>query len=426
MNAVAGVSVVSPANRLAAPALLLALAAGCVAWAWPAGLDGWRALAIVSAWAGSGLLAGSLLLMVREPRLAALFGGLDAQYRWHHRGGVLAYALLLIHPLALAGAGWQESPAVAWLALAPWAHHWPVWLGWAGLVLLMIGLAATFSAHLPYRRWRALHYLAGAGVLAGLGHVVALLAQLGPLWLLLPASVLAIAWRLLGADLGLAARPYRVRSVTHPAARMVEAVLEPCGPRMAVAPGQFVFAAFGDGAHFHGCREFHPFTVSGVGDDGTLAVGIKALGPCSTHVQALEPGVTVRLEGPFGRFLADRAESPQLWLAGGVGITPFIAALRGGPLAQPTVLIYLFRGVQDAVYLEELQTLAAADPQLTLLAEAADGSPPLADLLGRVPQLAGRAVQLCGPAPLIDAARSELAARGVPPGAIHFELFDFR
>lgn len=414
------------AARLSAPALLLLSALVGVAWALPAGLTPWRSMSIVCAWAGTGLLVGCLVLMIRDPRLAALFGGLDAQYRWHHRGGTVAYALLLFHPLALAMDEWSSSPALAWQVLAPWQQSWPLWLGWLGLLLLMVGLAATFSLRLPYRRWRALHYLPGAGVVFGLLHVWALLGEPGPLWAFLALTGVALGWRLLGVDLGIAAHPYRVRSVTPRAARMIEAVLEPCGARMAPEPGQFVFAAFGDGAQFHGCGEFHPFTVSGVAADGSLAVGIKALGPCSQHIQALEAGVLVRLEGPFGAFLADRDGAPQLWIAGGIGITPFLAALRGGPLARPTTLIYLYRSGQDAAYLDELHALAAADPLLDLMTAAVPGAPDVDALLARVPQLATRVAQLCGPAPLIDSMRAALLRHGVASAAIHFERFDFR
>ena len=77
------------------------MTAAIVLWAWPESLPLWRSAAIVSAWAGSGLLAASLLLMVREPHLAHLLGGLENMYRWHHRSGILAYVLLLCHPLAL-------------------------------------------------------------------------------------------------------------------------------------------------------------------------------------------------------------------------------------------------------------------------------------------------------------------------------------
>ena len=406
--------------------VLLALALIGAGWALPAALSPWRSVSIVSAWLGTGLLVGSLLLMVRGPRLAAFLGGLDVQYRWHHRSGTVAYVLLLLHPLAIALDAGAQSPQLAWQALAPWFQRWPLWLGWAGLLCLMFGLATTFSFDLPYRRWRALHYLAGFGVLCGLLHVWAVAGEPGALWLFIALAVFALCWRLFGVDLGIAAHAYRVRSVAKPAARMIEAVLEPCGARLRVEPGQFVFAAFGDGPHFHGCGEFHPFTVSGIGADGSLAVGIKALGPCSSHLQALAAGVLLRLEGPFGNFLAGRHSSPQLWIAGGIGITPFLAALRRERLTHPTTLIYLYRSDADAAYLDELKTLAAAERTLTLISMRADGAPDFDALLGNIEHVSGRVVCLCGPAPLIDAARASLDRHGVPGASIHFERFDFR
>ena len=155
-----------------AAALALGVPLALVWWAFPEALPWWRSVAIVSGWAGTGLLLASLVLMVREPRIAGLMGGLETAYRWHHRSGMAAYLLLLVHPLALAADGQAESPARAWQILAPWAQSWPVWLGWAALVLLMIGLAATFALHLPYRRWRGLHLVLAAGVPVGLTHVV--------------------------------------------------------------------------------------------------------------------------------------------------------------------------------------------------------------------------------------------------------------
>jgi hypothetical protein len=42
-------------------------------------------------WLGSGLLAASLLLMAREPAVAACFSGLERMCRWHHALGTLGY-----------------------------------------------------------------------------------------------------------------------------------------------------------------------------------------------------------------------------------------------------------------------------------------------------------------------------------------------
>lgn len=425
-----GAAAALPAPRpWASAAVGLGLPALAVAWAWPQGLPPLRAAAIVVAWAGTGLLVASLVLMLREPRLARALGGLEAMLRWHHRAGVLGYLLLLLHPLALAGEAWLEAPARAWEALAPLQQDWPVQLGWAALVLLMGGLAATFMPALSYRRWRGWHFLLGFAVLLGLAHVLALLGT-APLSLAGAAGVAAaalLAWRLAVVDQGLRAHAYRVARVEHPAAAMIEAQLVPLGPRLLGAPGQFVLARFLDRQRYAACGAFHPFTLSDAQADGRLKVAIKALGPCSAELQALAPGALVQLQGPFGEFLAAPPLRPQLWVAGGIGITPFIAVLRQRACTQPTTLLYLVRRTADAAFLPELQALAQAQPLFRLRLQATgDGAPDLERCLAELPDLATREVQACGPPGLMQALEQGLRRHGVPGDRVHREAFDFR
>jgi predicted ferric reductase len=404
-------------------ALLVGLPVG---WAFPEGVRLWRASAIVFGWAGSGLLLASLLLMVREVRLAHWLGGLERMTRWHHRSGLAAYLLLLLHPLALAADGWVESPPLAWQGISPFSASWPVWLGWGALLLLMLGLATTFARHLPYRLWRALHGLLGVAVIIGFVHVLLLGINLGALLAILTAALL-LAWRLLRVDAGLAARPYIVRSVAAVAPSMVEISLAPLATPIAARAGQFVLVAFFHGPHYRGCGEYHPFTVSALGPGGQFGIGAKALGDCTQQMQTLEPGVAARVHGPFGDFLADRPASPQFWVAGGIGITPFLATLRSAPLTQATRLLYLFRSPTEAAFLAELQALAETDAHFSLDARATGaGLPDLEQLLPSSDTLRGQACYLCGPPGLIDSIVRGLTARGVEARAIHFERFDFR
>ena len=111
----------------------LALPLAGMAWAWPGPERlAQRIASILSAWAGCGALLASLVLMVRDPRLAAALGGLDSLYRWHHRSGTVGYCLLLIHPLAslpMASTNRRGWPG----RRSPPAQDWPEWLGWLGL-----------------------------------------------------------------------------------------------------------------------------------------------------------------------------------------------------------------------------------------------------------------------------------------------------
>lgn len=411
---------------LSLPLIVAGLVTIPVFWAFPEGIRSWRAAGIVLGWAGCGLLLSSLLLMVREVRLTLWLGGVERMTLWHHRTGMAAYLCLLLHPLALAADGWQESPALAWQVLSPFPASGPLWAGWGALLCLMLGLAATFSRRLDYGVWRKLHGLLGAGVIAGFVHVLLLGITLGAALAAL-AAVLLLVWRLLRVDAGWAAKPYVVKAVRAIAPSTIEVSMAPLAAAMTARAGQFVLVAFFQGPRYRGCGEYHPFTVSAMGPGSDFSVGIKALGTCTQRMQELEPGVPVRVQGPFGEFLSDRPAVPQLWVAGGIGIAPFLATLRGESLSQPTRLLYLFRSEAEAAFLDELRTIAARHARLMLDARATgDAIPDLDELLPADDTLRGHECYLCGPPGLIEGVTRVLRARGVSAQHIHHERFDFR
>lgn len=411
---------------LSIPLLIVAATAGPIFWALPEGLGMARSLGIVVGWAGCGLLIASLLLMLREARLARALDGLERMYRWHHWAGMAAYGLLLAHPLLLTADALPQQAQRAWQTLSPVDQGWPVWLGWLSLLLLMSGLAATFERGIPYRTWRRLHMGLGLAVLLGLWHLVMLgIGQ--PTWLFLLLTALFLGWRILRADFGLAARPYVVQGASPVADNMVEISLQPLAEPFSASPGQFVLVAFFAGPGFQGCGEYHPFTISAASPDGELRLGVKALGDCTRRIQSITPGVMARVQGGFGCFLAAQTTAPQLWIAGGIGITPFLARLRAAPLGGPTLLFYFYRSDADAAFLQELQHLAAKDPQLSLHPVATGSSLPDPDVIAPPgTDLAKHECYLCGPPGLVTGLRKSLKTRGITPRHIHFENFEFR
>lgn len=414
-------------RRFLAPLVVLTLPLVAIVWEFPDDLPLWRSIAIISAWGGSGLLVASLLLMLRAPAVTKVFGGLETMYLWHHRSGALAYTLLLCHPLALALNGWAEDPMLAWQTLAPQQQSWPTWMGWIALLLLMTGLTTTFITRIPYRQWRMFHFSLSLGVLLGFVHIYILLGGTNLLLLLILAVAIILGWRFIIIDLGVAALSYQVKQVEQLSSKMIEAWLVPDTKSLSVSPGQFVQAAFYNGPNYRGCGEYHPYTVSGIENNGELRISIKSRGPCTQRIQNLEPGVMVRLQGPFGVFLTKDSTSPQLWVAGGVGITPFIATLRSGHRTQETTLIYLFRKADNAAFLEEITTFASLDPKLNLLTHASEhGFPDYHELLNNIREISTREIYICGPEPMVNALIPCLQQAGVPPKAIHFEKFDFR
>jgi predicted ferric reductase len=291
----------------------------------------------------------------------------------------------------------------------------------------MVGLAGTFTMRLPYHLWRRLHLMLMVAVVLGLAHIIAIDGLSASAGLAAAPAMVAMAWRVLRADRGMSARPYEVEAVSHPAHDIAEVTLRPLGAPLTIEPGQFVMGAFFEGPRYRGCGEYHPFTVSGIEQDGSLTVTIKALGDCTRNIQALERGVAARIQGPYGTFLAGRPASPELWIAGGIGITPFMAVLRSHAIKQPTMLIYAFRDARDTAYLEEIESLAKKQPLLRYRPLAMqDDILPIEAVLGTLSDLNARQAYLCGPPPMVAAVIRRLRDRGLPPASIHTESYDLR
>lgn len=407
------------------PLIALIVVAVLLYWTYPQSLSGFRTAGIVTGWLGSGLLLMSLILMFREPGLAEFLGGLEPMYRWHHRLAVWAYIVLLTHPLLLAVDLWQASPASAWAILSPWQQSWPVRFGWISIVLMMFGLYVALSPKLPYSYWRKLHHLLSLSVVFGVLHLVLLGAN--GILLIVPALILAfLLLRVVRSDYGLGALPYIVSSVHHLSPSTVEITLKPMAGTLSAVPGQFVLLEFLNSRSFDGCAEYHPFTISEIKPDGCISLGIKDLGDCTHRLQSVQAGGEVRLQGPFGQFFTTM-KGPCLWVAGGIGIAPFIAVLRSGPLSYPTQLIYLYRANSDAPYVAELNALAEQQALLNFKPVATgDSNPDLASVLPDTGELTGVECYLCGPPFLVESASALLQQRGVKHAKIHFESFEFR
>lgn len=84
------------------------------------------------------------------------------------------------------------------------------------------------------------------------------------------------------------------------------------------------------------------------------------------------PGMRATLEGPNGEMvLHDDPARPAAFLAGGIGVTPFLAMARHAThtrLAHRLFLFYANRRPEDAAFLDELRSLERANPNFHLVA----------------------------------------------------------
>ena len=170
---------------------------------------------------------------------------------------------------------------------------------------------------------------------------------------------------------------------------------------------------------------------------GHLEITVKRLGMVSGALHAsVRPGSMLHVRPPAGAFRYPAGEDrPLVFLAGGVGITPFMSMLRRAIDEEPTrrvTLFYSVRTMADVAFRDELQMLSRRHSHFKAVIAISDG-PSAADYFpGRIdetlvttlaPDIGHAVCLICGPAPMLDAMTQLLARIGVPDGQVNFEVF---
>jgi len=166
-----------------------------------------------------------------------------------------------------------------------------------------------------------------------------------------------------------------------------------------------------------------------------LSITAHPEGRVSRHVrQTAHRGQTVALTTAFGTFTLPSTEPEHLLLiSGGSGITPVMSMLRtrgGLGWEKPVTFLHYALTADDMLYREELERIGRTAPNVRLVRVFTDrpgtgdldGFLTLAQLEAAAPGWAESEAFVCGPAPLMDAART-LFAEGGRAAHLHTESF---
>jgi predicted ferric reductase len=385
---------------------------------------------------GAGAIAAmslALVLSTRPSWIEPLFGGLDRMYGVHKWLGIAALALMLGHNTIEP----ELEDVVRETRLGDFAADVGEFAfnGFIGLILLSWFKRVPFTQlELPWPLWRFTHRFTGLLFAVAAFHQIAIDQPEGldgTLSLYLNAlSVAGIAAWLFTQLVAPFLRPRNfVVAQVEPHGAVAELTLRPEGRPLRWRPGQFVFVSAPDA----GLREAHPFTIaSAPRADGELRLGIKALGGWTRRLpERLAPGLRLRIEGPYGRFVFRKRVRRQVWLAGGIGITPFLAWAEALTEAdqQEITLVWAVTTRAEAFAAERLAAIAARHTALRvhIVASAEDGRLTASRLVQLTPfPLRDAELFYCGPVGLRDAIVSDLQATGQRPRRVHHEAFALR
>lgn len=390
------------------------------------------------------LMSVSMLLATRPIWLEAPLGGMDRVYRTHKWAGLLAGLFAILHwliemsddilksSIGREGRLPKEKFSGVLESLRDLAEDMGEWAFYVIIAMLLIALWKKF----PYRPWRFLHRAMPVLYLMLAFHA----ALLSPLdYWQQPAGVL-LALFLVGGSYGAGRSLFGSIGRRRQAVGEILSVEQPNGDLTTVhcrldgwrghRPGQFAFVTFDTD------EPAHPFTIASADrGDGIVTFQIKALGDFTGQLASrIWAGQSVRVEGPYGRFDIARLDrrARQIWVAGGVGVTPFLAwleSLQGEPAAAPLAeLHYCTRDRQGDPFVARLEKLCERLPAISLrVHDASRGEKLDAAGLAQGDQAARRSeIWFCGPQGLAQALRDGLRQQW--PGRVRFhqEAFEMR
>lgn len=397
----------------------------------------------------------AMILALRPHWPERWFGGLDKMYRLHKWLGIAALSVSVFHWL------WSKGPkwAVGWGLLErpargartplenPIEQFFSGFRGsaeevgelafYATVLLIALALIKAF----PYRYFYKTHRLLALAYLALVFHAVVLIefsywtSVIGVLMasLLIAGTLSAVTVLLRRVGAGRRVKGKIASLQYYPGVLALETEIDVPRGWPGHKPGQFAFAMSDkrEGAH--------PYTIASAWNDKDRRITIvtKALGDHTSRLRdTLRVGQDVTIEGPYGCFDFENGQPRQIWIGGGIGVTPFIAGMKHRAQERrehpdrPLPVIDLFHSTADydETAIEKLKADAvAADVRLHILIDARDGFLTCERIRATVPDWREASIWFCGPVGFGEALRKDFQIQGLPVAQrFHQELFSMR
>lgn len=390
-------------------------------------------MAKTAAFAGMAMFAWSLILSGRYKILDTWFRGLDKVYIAHRFFGTASVALLLLHPLGLTVNRISKEGSGDLLMHYLAFENFAVALGRISLYGLLLLAVWSIYAKVKHETFIRVHRWIGVLFILGAVHafMTGSILSASPFmwWYMLILTIVATATFIHFSLLGDFLHPYykyKVHSVKHLPGGVTDIELTPVYRIPNFVPGQFFYVAFDDMKS----DEYHPYSIASGKDSSSLRFIVKSLGDYTAELKDLKKGGIARVKGPYGGFtFNDKKHPKQLWIAGGIGITPFLSkahSLRYSNVGTHVTMIHFSKTKHEAIDTKELEMIRQHHRAFdyVCLPEKDYGIVSLMDIRDQIGPLEEYAIYMCGPPGMMKAYEKQAQEMGIG-SQLYFEEFTY-
>jgi len=378
----------------------------------------------------------SLFLSSRWKKLEDWFGGLDQIYRTHILMGIWGFSFILAHPLILA-LKWVPNKVDKFLLfLFPLHDRFSVNLGSYSFWLMIVILGITLLKLFPYDKWKISHkFMSLVFILASFHFLTSYKlfgrSELATILLLIPMGLglSSIIYKQIVYEFLLSYPIYEVVKTKKLNENTVTATLEPKKGNLAFTPGQYAFFSFKKSSL---TSESHPFTLLGNASGSNISIIVKVRGDFTKSLyNELKPKDLAYVEGPYGKFNYMKAKSSQIWIAGGIGIAPFLIwskeLCNSKNTTKEVTLFYCVHKKSDAIFLDEFHDISQKLQNFNFSFFCSEESNRLnaIKVQEKVGKLKDSTILMCGPKRMTNDLTKQLIDLGINRKNIIFEDFEF-
>jgi len=389
------------------------------------------------------LMAFSTLLAVRPIWMENWFMGLDKMYRLHKWMAIVAMVIGVAHWLTAQSPNGHRGPPGAAAADTAAATLQSLLRSLEGparevaqpaLWILLALVAIALIKKIPYHIFALTHRLVPLVFLVLVFHSVVWMRSsywaqpigilMAPIYVIGTVAALIALFRLIGAGRKVEGTVTSKRHFADVRTLLVEMDMDKAWKGH--KPGQFVFVR---GRRMWGA---HPFTIASAwtGKSQRISFIVKELGDATKDLASRLPiGAKLIVEGPYGRFNFDDNKSRQIWISGGIGITPFVARMEQlieKPEGRPIDLFH-----SNPIQATDAHDLLRRDTKrsgvnLHLMITPVHGRLTGEKIRKEVPDWKSASFWFCGPSRFAAVLKLDLMRHGLKSQDFHHELFEMR